>query len=115
MIAVPSEATELYTCVSDGCPDAGDTEMKCKPGFDGPLCALCADGFFQHMRRCIPCSAPRYFALAAFVVCVLALAVGVAYSAWRVRVYLTRMHFFAHFKILVSFVTLISTMEHQFG
>jgi hypothetical protein len=105
----------MYTCVTDGCPDAGAMEMRCKPGFEGPLCALCADGFFQHMRQCNPCAATRYYLLALFIVGVLVLFAIVLRGAYRIRHYLYRMNFFSHFKIIVSFVTLISTMEHQFG
>jgi hypothetical protein len=114
-VKMPSRNTEVYTCVNNGCPDEGATEMKCKEGFVGPLCALCAPGYFQHMRLCNKCAAPRYGYLVLFVMMVVLLALLVVRSAYRARHYLARMNFFAHFKIIVSFVTLISTMEHQFG
>jgi hypothetical protein len=44
---VPSSADEqpvctaIYVCSNDGCPSAGATEMKCKQGYTGVLCASC--------------------------------------------------------------------------
>lgn len=60
----------LYTCVNDGCPDEGDTEMKCKEGFEAesPLCALCAPGYYKQLRGCKKCEKPRWGDLAVFAV-----------------------------------------------
>jgi hypothetical protein len=73
--------------------------MKCKPGFQGPLCALCADGYFQHMRQCSPCAAPRYYLLVLFILGVLLLFCAMLRAVYRARHYLVRMNFFMHFKV----------------
>jgi hypothetical protein len=59
--------THLYLCVTDGCPDAGATHMKCKDGYQGPLCAACASGYFKSGCKCTPCARVRTTELIAFV------------------------------------------------
>jgi hypothetical protein len=36
-IAIPSTETNMYTCVNNGCPDAGAAKMECKEGYLGSL------------------------------------------------------------------------------
>jgi hypothetical protein len=36
----PRTDTNIYTCITNGCPDKGATEMACKQGYEGPLCAV---------------------------------------------------------------------------
>ena len=45
-----------------GCPDEGDTVMKCKEGFveDAPLCAICKPGYIKQLRKCDACEEPRF-------------------------------------------------------
>jgi hypothetical protein len=48
---------QMYTCVTDGCPDEGDTVMECKVGYQplSPLCAVCSDGYVLKRRQCVEC------------------------------------------------------------
>jgi hypothetical protein len=41
---IPPVCTNFYTCVNNGCPNAGETRMVCKTEYqhDSPLCAICA-------------------------------------------------------------------------
>ena len=62
----PTSTTNMYSCVTDGCPDPGDTEMRCKVGFkaDAPLCAICDEGYWAQLRECFPCEKPQWWGLA---------------------------------------------------
>jgi hypothetical protein len=59
--------TNIYTCINNGCPDAGAVKMECKPGYHGPLCAICDSNHFNSLRDCVPCERVRIAELVAFV------------------------------------------------
>jgi hypothetical protein len=114
-IVNPDAATLMYACVTDGCPDKGELVMRCKQGYGGPLCAVCDDGYFVQVRKCVECKEPHWGAFFAFLVCVLALGlVAVRYSG-KYKRYLDMTQTFAHFKIFVGWVTVMSTVNSQFG
>jgi hypothetical protein len=69
----PSTDTNMYTCTTNGCPDKGATEMACKQGYSGPLCALCSKGYFKSVRDCASCERVRIGELVACVLGVLML------------------------------------------
>ena len=52
----PNTSTDLYTCINDGCPEKGARSMSCKPGYHGPLCAICDTGYFRKANQCAPCN-----------------------------------------------------------
>jgi hypothetical protein len=61
-IVNPDKKTNIYACITNGCPDEGETKMKCKPGFkpDAPLCAVCEEGFYMGVGDCIGCEKPKF-------------------------------------------------------
>jgi hypothetical protein len=61
------DCTNIYTCVNNGCPVEGATKMECKPGYHGPLCALCDDSYYKSIRDCVPCERVQIGKLVAFV------------------------------------------------
>jgi hypothetical protein len=63
----------MYTCSNDGCPDDGATKMECKPGYLGPICMVCDDGFYPQLRSCVDCggSGPAPASIAIFAVALL--------------------------------------------
>jgi hypothetical protein len=106
--------TNMYTCPLKGCPDSG-TKMECKEGYHGPLCAMCTVGHFLRVRECVKCEAPMW---GWFALCLLAAALTVLLALRTFGRYLNAsatQKVFARFKILVSFVTVIVTVETQFG
>jgi hypothetical protein len=112
----PNVSTLMYTCVNDGCPDAGATVMECKEGYHGPLCAVCDEGWFLQLRSCNDCGGSGagaativLFVAAVFVV------IGLAVTVARHRRFLASTGIFAHVKILVAFVTIMLTVDRQFG
>jgi hypothetical protein len=46
-IEFPTTKTKMYTCVNNGCPSPGADEMVCTEGYNGPLCAVCDQGYFK--------------------------------------------------------------------
>jgi hypothetical protein len=114
-IVNPTVDTSVYVCVTEGCPDEGATEMRCKSGYGGPLCAVCQAGYFKHIRECRECREPQIGLFVLFV-CIGAL---VIYGALRLErkyhAFLSRGTAFSHFKLLVSFATVLVTVDKQFG
>jgi hypothetical protein len=106
----------MYTCVNAGCPDAGATVMECKAGYEGPLCAVCSEGYFLQLHTCADCggSGPSSASVALFVVSLL-VAIGLAVAVVCHRRFLASTGVFAHVKILVSFVAVMLTVDRQFG
>jgi hypothetical protein len=78
----------MYTCVNNGCPEEGATAMECKPGFTGPLCALCSDGYFKSIRDCARCENARIGELVGSVLGMGALIMLVVFFARKYRRYL---------------------------
>eukprot|EP00935_MAST-01C_sp_MAST-1C-sp1_P002767 g2767.t1 len=112
----PNASTNMYACTNDGCPDDGQRVMRCKDGYEGPLCAICSEGYFPQLRKCTDCggSGPSLASVAFFgvsLLCVLSLVVTV----YRHRRFLASTGVFAHVKILVSFATIMLTVDRQFG
>jgi hypothetical protein len=112
---VPTSSTEVYTCVNNGCPDEGASEMKCKKGFVGPLCALCAPEYFKALRGCKHCEKPRGSAIAWLIAGAVTLAAVAKLALQWYRHLLSRANTFAHLKIVVSFITVVVTLDSQFG
>eukprot|EP00935_MAST-01C_sp_MAST-1C-sp1_P000111 g111.t1 len=112
----PNTSTNMYACLNDGCPDEGDRVMVCKDGYEGPLCAVCSKGYFPQLRKCTDCggSGPSLAAVALFSVSLLFVC-GLAVMVYRHRRFLTSTGIFAHVKILVSFATVLLTVDRQFG
>ena len=119
------DCTSLYTCINEGCPDAGSTKMECKEGYrggkgkggapDSPLCAVCEDNYAKRMSKCVVCEEPQLGLLALFLAvttAVVAIAIRMCYNHRR---FFASTGAFANFKILVSFVTIASTVSSQFG
>jgi len=106
----------LYTCINNGCPDEGETEMKCKAGYlaDAPLCALCEPGYYMQLLDCVECAEPRVDLLVLVVVGAL-FALFVVVRTARKYGQLVNREVVAHLKILVSFFTIVSTVNVQFG
>jgi hypothetical protein len=113
----PSLSTNVYTCVTDGCPSAGDMEMKCKPGFrpDSPLCAVCAEGYWKQMRECFSCEKPLFGMMLLFVFMGALTGLGVLYLFYRHRKILERTNIVPHAKIIISFIMVAMTVDTQFG
>eukprot|EP00935_MAST-01C_sp_MAST-1C-sp1_P001911 g1911.t1 len=113
----PDKSTRIYTCVTDGCPEDGELDMRCKPGFvsDAPICAVCMPGYIAQLRQCNPCEKPRFDLL---IIALLAI-VLMMYLVFRmVRKYghqLRHSSVLAHVKILISFIMVAVTVDTQFG
>ena len=109
-------STNMYTCANEGCPDDGATKMACKPGYHGPICMVCNKGFYPQLRACVDCagSGPTPTSIAIFVTALL-LTLVLAASVMRHRRFLGSTGVFAHAKILVAFVTIMTTVDSQFG
>ena len=108
------ECTKMYSCVNEGCPNAGASQMKCKPGFYGPLCAICEEDHYEQLGRCVRCEQPRFVAILLFLMSGL---VGLALLRflYKYRHVVIAMQVGANLKILVSFITVVSTVNTQFG
>jgi hypothetical protein len=113
----PSAATNIYTCVTDGCPKAGSPEMRCKEGFaaGSPLCALCKKGYFRSFRDCVRCEQPRFGVMAGVVTGAFAVIVAMRFIVRRYHRCLSLTSVFAHLKVLISFVSIAATLDSQFG
>jgi hypothetical protein len=113
---LPPVCTRLYTCTTNGCPERGATTMACKPGYTGPICAVCTDNYYASNRDCVAsCAGVKGGVLLGFVLGV-TLLVSLAYK--YTRQYRHRIHLpaiFSHLKIAISFYTLVATMDTQFG
>ena len=114
----PPVCTPMYVCVTDGCPERGAETMACKVGFkpDSPICAVCDEGYFPQLRTCKECggSGPSVAIIALFVVALLVV-LGLVAMVVRHRRFLASTGAFAHAKILVSFATIMLTVDSQFG
>eukprot|EP00935_MAST-01C_sp_MAST-1C-sp1_P000342 g342.t1 len=112
----PNASTNMYACTNDGCPNEGEQEMKCKDGYTGPLCAICTEGYFPQLRSCTDCggSGPNLLSIILFVVSLVCI-VSLVAMVYRHRRFLASTGVFAHVKILVSFATVMLTVDKQFG
>jgi hypothetical protein len=108
------ECTKMYVCVNEGCPDAGASQMQCKPGFYGPLCAICEDKHYEQLGNCVECSNPRFVAIFLFLLSGLVGLVLLRFL-YKYRHVVIAMQVGANLKILVSFITVVSTVNTQFG
>ena len=88
--------------------------MKCKPGFYGPLCAICEEKYYEQLGNCVECSNPRFVAIFLFV---LSVVIGLAFLRflYKYRKIVVAMQVGANLKIIMSFVTVMSTVGAQFG
>ena len=73
----------MYVCVNDGCPDKGSSEMVCKQGYHGPLCAICSPGYYEQLGHCNECKEPHIAALALFILGVMAMLALIAMAIHR--------------------------------
>jgi hypothetical protein len=80
--SLPS-CTNLYVCINDGCPSANATIMRCKEGYEGPLCAICRDDYFLREADCVRCNEPRWRQLLGFAVFFVAIPAAVVFFARR--------------------------------
>jgi hypothetical protein len=104
----------MYACVNLGCPDPGASKMQCKPGFGGPLCAVCEEKHYEQLGDCIACEKPRFAVICLFVLGGCILLVLLRFLN-KYRHVIVAMNVMANLKILVSFITVISTVNTQFG
>ena len=88
----------------------------CSQGYEpsSPLCAVCADGYHAQLRKCVQCEEPHVAALVLFVVGLVVAAV-VAVRVVRRHAHVLTGEVVANVKVLVSFVTLVSTVGSHFG
>eukprot|EP00935_MAST-01C_sp_MAST-1C-sp1_P001728 g1728.t1 len=112
----PNTSTNMYACVNDGCPDKGKRVMMCKDGYEGPLCAVCSEGYFPQLRSCTDCgkSGPGWASIAFFCVSLLCV-IGLVVMVYKHHRFLASTGVFSHVKILVSFATVMLTVDRQFG
>jgi hypothetical protein len=62
--------------------------MECEPGYTGPLCALCSDGYFRAVRDCNLCESMKIGNLIGVVLVLLVLIATVMYFSRKYRRYL---------------------------
>ena len=88
--------------------------MQCKPGFRGPLCAICEEKHYEQLGNCVECSKPKFMAIFLFV---LGFVVGLAFLRflYMYRKVIVAMQVGANLKVVVSFITVMSTVNTQFG
>ena len=104
----------MYSCVNEGCPTAGASQMECKLGFYGPLCAICEEDHYEQLGRCVRCEQPRFVAILLFLLSGLVGLVLLRFL-YKYRHVVIAMQVGANLKILVSFITVVSTVNTQFG
>jgi hypothetical protein len=88
--------------------------MQCKPGFYGPLCAICEEGHYEQLGNCMECSNPRFMAIFLLILGILIVLVFLQ-CLYKYRQFVIAMQVGANLKILVSFITVLSTVNTQFG
>jgi hypothetical protein len=90
--------------------------MTCKEGYesDSPLCAVCEDSYYPQLGKCVECTAVQ---VGFFVLFIFGLAVVAALIICGLHYYghLINSEVVANCKILISFVTVESTVNTQFG
>jgi hypothetical protein len=51
------ETSYIFSCLYDGCDGGtGTGDDSCSNGYEGPLCAVCQQGYFYYYFSCISCS-----------------------------------------------------------
>lgn len=85
--------------------------MKCKEGYEGPMCSICSGGHFASLRDCVPCKEAHIGALVGFIVAATVVVSGVAYVMYKYHHYFRGL--LAHIKVAVSFVTIVATIDTQ--
>jgi hypothetical protein len=109
------ECTRFYSCVNEGCPEAGATEMRCKEGYKGPLCASCDEGHYLKLRECEKCPKVKVGGLILWLALFL-LPVCLIYPTYqRYRRYLGLHEVMPYFKIMISFITIVPTIDTNYG
>jgi hypothetical protein len=111
----PTNATIAYTCALDGCPDRGEREMKCKEGYEGVLCATCSASYFKKISECVLCEEPDYPKTIVFCAVLLLLFPFVLWKLYRHRHVFEGTSAFTQMKIIISFTTILTTLNTQFG
>jgi len=110
--------TGIYTCVNAGCPKRGASKMKCREGYkvDAPLCAICDEGYYMQMRDCHACGdsfrVTAFLTMLAIMLIALGLLCRLVLRYWWL---LGRSSTMSHAKILISFVTVLISVDVQFG
>jgi hypothetical protein len=97
------------------CCTAGATEMACKEGYGGPMCAVCKDGYFRSNRECKECTEPQMGLFVLFLLVCALLLIALVKLGRKYHAFLVHASAFSHFKILVSFATVVVTVDTQFG
>jgi hypothetical protein len=70
---------------------------------------------FKQVRECIPCQEPQWTFFILFIVGMCLLALAARYATKHYSRYVKSSQAFSHFKIFVSFITVMSTVSTQFG
>jgi len=70
---------------------------------------------FKQVRECIPCQEPQWTFFILFIVGLCLLALVARYVTNHYSRYVKSSQAFSHFKIFVSFITVMSTVSTQFG
>jgi hypothetical protein len=79
-----------------------------------PLCAICDDGYFEQLRRCVECKQPHIATFVLFVLGLILVVFLVVYLFHRFGDLLTT-EVSANLKITISWITIMSTINTQFG
>ena len=90
--------------------------MQCKEGYKplSPLCAVCDEGYFEQLRSCVKCKEPHIPALVSFILGLLLFIALVVYF-FHTHNHLVTDEVVTNLKITVSFLTIVSTINNQFG
>jgi hypothetical protein len=78
--------------------------MACKPGYEGPLCAVCSEGFVKSLRECKQCSKPSLASVAIVAASTVALLATLALLMRKYRRSIDEQALWSHAKILISFL-----------
>jgi predicted outer membrane repeat protein len=122
--------TELYVCYQEHvcigsekqeeehCTGAGgksclpDFDKQCKPGYEGPVCAMCADGFTRQGAGCEECAGFNGENVAGVVLLVLGTLALALFLYHKQRAEWCQP---ALLKILLTFIEMLSLLEETFA
>jgi hypothetical protein len=88
--------------------------MQCKIGFRGPLCAIRTENYYEQLGNCVECSKPQFTGIALFMLSCFGVLLALKFL-YKYRNVVVAMQVGANLKIIMSFVTVISTVNTQFG
>jgi hypothetical protein len=87
----------------------------CKQGHEGILCDTCVAGYFKSKRGCFPCESPRYGEIVGLIMGGLIAASMIKLAMHKYQRYLIHASTLSHLKVVLSFITVTLTLDHQFG